>query len=230
MVSIMPKDSEITVVIIDDRESKRMQLKRSLGNVKGVKVTGEASTWKMALDKAMHLRPKVIVVDAGAHEVDSIKLAKQIHEELPDTGIMMMASQGYGIDIIAAIAAGANAFCSKDASDDQIEMAMKTVASGGAWLDHAIATRVLQAATAGAESAANENKIQEIRCRLSQRESEVLCLVVDGQSNHDIAATLSISSETVKTHIRHIIEKLGVHSRTEAAVFAIQEHLTAGMD
>jgi DNA-binding NarL/FixJ family response regulator len=220
------QDSEITIVIIDDREAKRMQLKRSLGSVHGVKITGEAANTRSALNQALYLRPKVVVLDAGAVSLDSVELTKQICQELPGTAVMMMASQGCGIDIMAAIQAGANAYCSKDASNDQIEMAVRTVASGGAWLDNAIAARVLQAAAAGASNAAAEHKAQEIKCKLSDRESQVLRLVVEGQNNHEIGRTLSISSETVKTHIRHIIEKLGVHSRTEAAVLAIQEHLT----
>jgi DNA-binding NarL/FixJ family response regulator len=224
------QDSEITIVIIDDREAKRMQLKRSLGNVHGVKITGEAANTRSALNQALYLRPKVIVVDAGAESLDSVELTKQICQELPGTAVMMMASQGCGVDIMAAIRAGANAYCSKDATNDQIEMAVRTVASGGAWLDNAIAARVLQAAAAGANNAAAELKANEIKCKLSYRESQVLRLVVEGQNNHEIGRTLSISSETVKTHIRHIIEKLGVHSRTEAAVLAIQEHLTVDIE
>jgi DNA-binding NarL/FixJ family response regulator len=222
----MTPNSEITIVIIDGRESKGTQLKRSLGNMHGVKITGEADNSQSALNKAMNLRPTVVVVDAGSHALDAIELTKQLHEELPDIGIMMMASQGCGIDIIAAIRAGANAYCSKRSTDDQLEMALRTVASGGAWLDNAVASRVLKAAAAGAKNSAAENKTGEITCKLSDRESQVLCLLVEGQTNHEIAVTLCISSETVKTHVRHIIEKLGVHSRTEAAVLAIQEQLT----
>jgi DNA-binding NarL/FixJ family response regulator len=222
-------ENQILIVIVDDHEHKRLNLSRSLGSVRDFKVAGEATDAFSAFHKAKDVKPHVVLVDAGLPEADTIEITKKIREHLPNTGIMMMASEGCGYDIIAAITAGANSFCSKLATEDQIEMAVRTAASGGAWLDQEVAARVLQAAVAGGQSASNECKNDELKCRLTQRESEVLCLVVDGLNNQEIAEALSISAETVKTHVRHIIEKLGVHSRTEAAVLAIQEHLTAGM-
>jgi DNA-binding NarL/FixJ family response regulator len=228
-IPVMSEDSEITILIIDGHEGKRLQLKRSLGTVRGFRITGEAGDGRTAVNKTKNLRPKVVVVDTALAAAENLEITRQIRELLPDTGIMMMASEGCGVDVMALIGAGANAYCSKRATTDQIEMAVRTAASGGAWLDSAIAGRVLQAAAAGAQGSAALNRIQEIKCKLSQRESQVLCLLVEGKSNQEIAEMLTISSETVKTHIRHIIEKLGVHSRTEAAVLAIQEHLTFDM-
>jgi two-component system, NarL family, response regulator LiaR len=216
-------DEEITIVIVEDKEVRRLALKRSLGECQGFRVTGEASDGLTALHKAMDLKPKVIMIDAGLPVMDGLEVTRQIRECVPDARILMMASQGSGIDIFEVIGAGASAYFEKNTETEQIEIAVRTAACGGAWLDRTIAERVLRSAAAGAMAAAVEDSVKG---KLSQREHEVLRLVVDGLSNNDIAQRLCISIETVKTHIRHIIEKLGVHSRTEAAVRAIQHNLT----
>lgn len=217
-------DEEITIVIVEDKEVRRLALRRSLGECQGFRVTGEASDGLTALHKAMDLKPKVIMVDAGLPIMDGLEVTRQIRDHVPDARILMMASQGSGVDIFEVIGAGASAYLEKNLETEQIEMAVRTAACGGAWLDRTIAEQVLRSAAASAKATAQEDSI---KCKLSQREHEVLGLIVDGLSNQDIAARLCISIETVKTHIRHVIEKLGVHSRTEAAVKAIQQNLTS---
>ncbi len=216
------QDPDITIVIVEGKEVKRLALRRSLGAVPGFRVAGEAADGLTAISKAINLRPQVVMIDAGVPQMNGLELARQVKDQLPDAKVMMMATEGSGIDILAAIGAGADSFCEKSLPNSKLEMAVRTVASGGAWLDRTVALQVLRAAAAGAHTAEEDPK-----CKLTSRERQVLSLIVDGCSNNAIAKQLCISVQTVKTHIRHLIDKLGVHSRTEAAVKAVQENLVA---
>src|SRR5439155_8869763 len=98
VVDAMSGDKQITIVIVDDHESKRTRLRQSLAQVDGFKITGEAADGLTALHKAVDLKPQVVLVDAALAEDDGIEVTRRIHDELPDAAIMMMASQGFGID------------------------------------------------------------------------------------------------------------------------------------
>jgi DNA-binding NarL/FixJ family response regulator len=147
---------------------------------------------------------------------------------MPATRVIMLTSHDNDRDIFAALGAGADGYCLKEVSGTQLTMAIRAVANGVAWLDPGVASRVLRACAAiSPQALAGEDGTPKTHgpSTLSQRELDVLRLVVEGLSNQEIADKLILSVETVKTHMRHIMEKLAVSDRTQAAVKAMREGL-----
>lgn len=197
-------------------------------------IVGEADNGLAAVSTVKELQPDVVTMDIGLPGIDGIEASRLIKAEAPQTKILVLTSHDRDDDIFAAVAAVADGYCLKDAAGDHIAMAIRAVASGLSWIDPAIAKRVLRAAGGRAQDgqkgdgvAANQGKknISGRKFGLSEREMEVLGLVVQGLSNQEIANQLHVGVETVKSHMRHIMEKLTVSDRTQAAVKALREGL-----
>lgn len=217
----------INIFIAEDHEITRVALRLTLEHVPGFSVVGEAADGKMTVKKVAELKPQVVVMDIGLPLLDGINATTKIKQEVPGTRVIMLTSHDNDRDIFAALGAGADGYCLKEASSTQLVMAIRAVADGVAWLAPGVASRVLRAcATAApAPGAESPTKSNALASPLSQRELEVLKLVVEGLSNQEIADKLILSVETVKTHMRHIMEKLAVSDRTQAAVKAMREGL-----
>jgi NarL family two-component system response regulator LiaR len=172
---------------------------------------------------AADLRPAIVLMDIGLPKVDGIEATQQVKKALPETRILMFSSADEEDVVFAALAAGADGYCLKSISGEQLEVAIRAILSGAAWLDPAIAAKVLTRAGGKVDSASASG--QKGKFALSPREIEVLELLVNGSSNREIADALVVSQETVKTHMRHIMEKLAVSDRTQAAVKAMRENL-----
>lgn len=217
--------------MVEDHEITRMGLKLTLEQSEDVEIVGEAGDGKEAVSSALQLQPSVVLMDIGLPMMDGIAATESIKKSLPATRVIMLTSHDNDRDIFAALGAGADGYCLKETSTAQLVLAIKTVADGAAWLDPGIASKVLRASVMGAvpSSASSKTDSKEIRLgktsRLSQREVDVLKLVVEGLSNQAIAERLYLSVETVKTHMRRIMEKLAVSDRTQAAVKAMREGL-----
>lgn len=229
----MADTKNITVLIVEDHEITRVGLRLMLKQMPGIDIIGEAADGKVGIDKAKQLKPVVVLMDIGLPSMDGIEATTQIKSQLPKTRIIMLTSHDNDRDIFAALGAGADGYCLKETPTSQLAIAIKAVADGAAWLDPAIATKVLRASVAGAfpantasgdgtEFSGSESLKGP---KLSQREVEVLKLVVEGASNQQIAEKLYLSVETVKTHMRRIMEKLAVSDRTQAAVKAMRQGL-----
>ncbi len=219
----------INVLIVEDHEITRVGLKLTLSQMPLLKVIGEAEDGQSAISRALELKPNVILMDIGLPSMDGIEATLTIKTQMPDMRIVMLTSHDNDRDIFAALAAGADGYCLKEVSGTQLSLAIRTVADGAAWLDPAIASRVLKASAQTGQIHTSENLIPITQSssigRLSQREMEVLALVVEGLSNQEIANRLGLSVETIKTHMRHIMEKLAVSDRTQAAVKAMRQGL-----
>jgi two-component system, NarL family, response regulator LiaR len=218
----------IKVLIVEDHEITRVGLKLTLGQIQGISVVGEAEDGRSAVQRVIDLQPQVVLMDIGLPMIDGIEATSQIKAQAPSTRIIMLTSHDNDRDIFAALGAGADGYCLKEVSSNQLALAIKTVADGAAWLDPGIASRVLRASAMSAPAQTPEqlaSKQQAGSARLSQREIEVLNLVVEGLSNQEIAEKLFLSVETIKTHMRHIMEKLAVSDRTQAAVKAMRQGL-----
>jgi DNA-binding NarL/FixJ family response regulator len=137
----------------------------------------------------------------------------------------MLTTQDRDDDVFASLAAGADGYCLKDASVESLVAAIRAVSAGACWLDQGIAKRVLKASADRQSVKAPAEETKPDKFTLSSREHEVLELLVEGLSNQQMAARLFITHETVKTHMRHIMEKLVVSDRTQAAVKALREGL-----
>lgn len=200
-----------------------------------IKIVGEASDGKEGVVAVSELKPNVVLMDIGLPAIDGIEATGQIKKNAPNVRVIMLTSHDNDRDVFAALSAGADGYCLKETPTSQLVLAIRAVADGAAWLDPGIASKVLRASVAGAApggradsgtaASGSAGAHGEQKSRLSQREIDVLKLVVEGMSNQAIAEKLYVSVETVKTHMRRIMEKLAVSDRTQAAVKAMREGL-----
>lgn len=222
----MPDEKPITILIAEDHEITRVGLRLTLEQVLDFKVVGEAEDGRSTIIKVAELKPQVVLMDIGLPLMDGIEAAQKIKSQMPEVRVIMLTSHDNDQDIFAALSGGADGYCLKEISSNQLAMAIRTVADGAAWLDPGVANRVLRACASPAPAQnLDSSKPAPGNSPLSQREIDVLRLVVEGMSNQEIAEKLVLSVETVKTHMRHIMEKLAVTDRTQAAVKAMRQGL-----
>lgn len=216
----MDSESNIKVLIVEDQELVRVGLKTVLTKTHGLEVVGTAQDGKDAIQQALSKKPDVVVMDIGLPFVNGIDATKQIKDGRSETKIVMLTSHDDEEHVFAALGAGAEGYCLKESSGKLLASAIFSVSEGAAWLDPGIARMVLQSTREGRQKVNSE--LADV---LTKRELEVLKNVVEGKTNQEIADGLYISIETVKTHMRHIMEKLRVTDRTQAAVKAMKEGL-----
>jgi DNA-binding NarL/FixJ family response regulator len=205
-----------------------MGLKLSLEQLEGISVVGEAADGVEGVDMVARLKPNVVLMDIEMPLLDGIEATRQIRAAYPDIRVIMLTSHSSDQAIFAALGAGANGYCLKNINAQQLGTVIAMVYDGAAWLDPGIANRVLSAYTDGEPQINPQRATAKAKGQspsLSPRETEVLRLVADGFSNQKIAERLGLGLETVKTHMRHIMEKLTVSDRTEAAVKAMKQGL-----
>jgi NarL family two-component system response regulator LiaR len=218
----LPEAESIKIYLAEDHEITRVGLKLTLETIPGFSVIGEAADGKQAVVEVDKAQPDVVLMDIGLPILDGIDATRIIKERHAKIRVIMLTSHESDRDIFAALGAGADGYCLKEVSGPRLAMAIRAVHDGAAWLDPSIASRVLKACAQVTPQAPAKPTGDST---LSQREIEVLRLVVEGMSNQEIASRLSLSIETVKTHMRHIMEKLAVDDRTQAAVKALREGL-----
>jgi two-component system response regulator DegU len=212
--------SEIKVMIVDDHHLVREGLKAVLDQGNDIKVVGEASTAEEALKMVEKYDPNVILMDISMPGMGGIKATKSIRDKYPDVKVViltMLDQEGY---VYEAVKAGATGYMLKSTSSDELLRAIKTVYDGKALL-HPEATAQLLKEFANLA----ENRGQDYG--LSNREMDVLQLLSEGKTNKEIAKSLYISEQTVKTHLAHIFSKLGTSDRTETVAKALRNGLVA---
>lgn len=211
---------QIAIMLVEDHLITRMGLRFALEQVRDLIVVAEAADGNIAVTTALQVKPNVILMDIGLPGLNGIEAAKQIKAKDATIGIVMLTSHSLDEDILAALAANCDGYCLKDVAADQLVNAIRTVHNGGIWLDPAIAKRVIKTFVEQKPITTPVNS-----STLTDRELEVLTLVVEGLSNQEIAEKLILSTETIKTHMRHLMEKLSVSDRTQAAVKALRTGL-----
>ena len=247
--------SKINVVLIEDHDLSRIGLCAALKQYQDIEIVDNAANGKDGLSKIKTHQPDVALVDIGLPDIDGIEVTqklKSFQEENPDftTKILMLTMHDSEDSVMAAFAAGADSYSLKDVSMDNLVQAIRNTHDGNAWIDPAIARIVLKQAqnaktvasdsiiTNGAVQAQPEiddtqaitavaNEYQQLieTYPLTDRELEVLELIVAGCSNAEIAKKLYITVGTVKTHVCHILNKLCADDRTQAAVRALRAGL-----
>lgn len=238
MVNGNSNTNEIEVVLVEDHLLTRIGLRTVLERTSDIRVIGEAENGAIAVQLVRELRPDVVLMDVGMPQLDGIEAARQICSENPCQRIIMLTSHDGEEDIFAALAAGAGGYCLKDVAPERLYTAVRSIHAGDVWLDSAIAHKVLGHYAAEknvklrkpAEKPPGENgkapaDLPGLPDPLSNREMEVLKLLVEGCSNQEIANRLVISLATAKTHVRNILNKLTVDDRTQAAVQAMRRGL-----
>lgn len=217
-----------TVFICDDSPLIRRGLTAAIEQFDNFSILGTAANGVTALEHIARLIPHAVLMDVFMPDMNGIELTHRLKEQFPAIKVLMLTAASDDQTIFAALAAGAHGYCLKESPIENILHALATIANGAGWLDPAIAMRVLRnAAREGTISSQNIPKLgrRDDRFRLSQREIEVLSLLVEGCPNKEIGVRLCISVETVKTHMRHIMEKLQVADRTQAATKALRQGL-----
>lgn len=228
----------ITLLIAEDHEFTRTGLVYSLRSIKNFQIIAEAENGAQAVQMAGQHHPAVVLMDIGMPEMDGITATQQIKATYPEIKVVMLTSRQFNQEIYAALSAGADAYCMKDITTDKVAQVIEMVMEGAMWLDPAIAKIVVNGlpqssnglSTAGSKQAHDGTAQPHTRGEayssdLTEREIDVLKAIASGKSNKDIADYLSISVNTVKSHVRNLIQKLAVDDRTQAAVKALQEGL-----
>ena len=207
----------IRILIADDHSVVRQGLRMFLGVDPELEVIGEARDGTEAVHLARQLSPDVVLMDLLMPGMDGIHATAAIRREIPDTEVVALTSVLEDTSIVEAIRAGAIGYLLKDTEAHELVRAIKAAASGQVQLSPEVAARLL-----------NEVRTPETaREPLTDRETEVLRLLAAGSTNKEISQALFIGEQTVKSHVSHVLNKLGVPSRTQAALYAIRNGLVA---
>ncbi|BAU13418.1 LuxR family transcriptional regulator [Leptolyngbya sp. NIES-3755] len=207
----------LRVLIVEDDPMMQLGLEQSLEDYPELSIVDQASDGYLGVEAALKHRPDLIVMDIGLPRLDGIAATQQIKAALPNVRIVMLTSHTSETEIIAALSSGADAYCIKGADVTRLIAAIAAASEGATYLDPQIARRVIE----HLKPPMTDNTIGQ----LSQRELEVLKLMVEGLSNPEIAGKLYLSPNTVKTHVRGIMNKLAVDDRVQAAVVALRSGL-----
>lgn len=220
----------VRTIICDDNELVVMGMQTVLTSA-GFDVIATAKDGQEAIDLIEQLKPALVVMDLMMPGIDGIQATHTIKAKWPEVKVLVMTSSSDEKMVHAALASGADGYCLKDSSSKQTVSAAHALCSGGMWLDRDIARMVLRNSTGETtesrpvQTPGRTASGHPTYFKLSAREMEVLELLVEGYTNQEIAKKLTIGSETIKTHMRHIMEKLMVADRTQAAVKAVREGL-----
>jgi DNA-binding NarL/FixJ family response regulator len=219
----MVAEERIRLLIADDHELFRRGLRMVLEDEDDIEIVDEAGDGEVAVELAREHAPDVVVMDVRMPGLSGIQAARRIKEEEPGTKILVLTISDEEDDLYDAIKAGANGYLLKEISIDEIANAVRSVHSGQSLISPSMASKLLDEFAAMIKK--EEQKEEVPAPRLTPREMEVLEHVAQGMNNREIAKALFISENTVKNHVRNILEKLHLHSRMEAVVYAVREKL-----
>ena len=222
----------ITVFLVEDHQMTLVGLNMLLEKEPSISVIGQSQDGVTAVQKILELRPQVVLMDIGLPEMDGIEATTKVKEALPETKVIMLTSKDSETEVFAALGAGADAYCLKGIPPETLSVVIQAVHEGTAWLDPGIARLVLSqfagVSPLNQSNAAALNSAQPSKpCPLTDREMQVLQLIVEGLSNPEIAERLYITKATAKAHVHSILQKLCVDDRTQAAVLAMRQGYVA---
>ena len=219
----------INVLLVEDHELYRMGLSMLLEKSEDINLVAEAGDGVIGVKKAREYAPDVILMDIGLPNMDGIEATQRIKDFLPDTKILIFTSRDSEHDIFESFKAGADGYIMKGASPEQTVSAIKAVNEGVGWIDPAIAKVVFSNLQYGAKHSmsvlSDVDKKSKNSYGLTERELDVLALMVEGLSNPQIAEQLVITRATSKAHVHSILQKLCATTRTQATVTAMKEGL-----
>jgi DNA-binding NarL/FixJ family response regulator len=235
------RDEVVRVLVVDDQRLMREGIASLLGIQDGVEVIGTASNGEEALERAVSLRPDVILMDVRMPVMDGVTATEQLHRQVPDCKILMLTTFDDEEYVIEALRVGASGYLLKDIPARDLAQAVQAVHRGIYQLDPAVVGRVMNSlgglkgaesrapvsttASSSRENAAPATPGSLKHAGLTEREIEVLRLIAKGATNREIAETLVISEGTVKNHISNILSRLGLRDRTQAAIYARENAL-----
>jgi DNA-binding NarL/FixJ family response regulator len=212
----------IRVLLVDDDDLMRAGLTAVLSSDETIDVVGEAPDGRAAVERAIELRPDVVLMDVRMPGLDGIAATRELLAVSPDVRVVVLTTFEQDDYIFGALSAGASGFLLKRTRPEELIAAIHTVAAGDSLLSPSVTRTVIQrVAGQPAPDATAEARLDE----LTARERDVLELIARGFSNGEIAATLVIEESTVKTHVRHILRKLRLRDRVQAVIFGYESGL-----
>jgi DNA-binding NarL/FixJ family response regulator len=202
--------SPIRILVVDDHFMVRLGLIGAISTEPDIEIVGEASNGADALECFQRLRPDITLMDGILPDIHGVEVTRRILEIAPEARVIMVSINETAEDIHRAMDAGARGYMPKSSEKDAIVAAIRKVAAGGRFLSPEFVKRLAE---------------RDLMPLLSPRETDVLRLIAQGLANKQIAGELALGEATVKTHVRHILEKLGAPDRTRAATLAIERGL-----
>ena len=220
----------VRVLIVEDQDMARLALSVALGQNSNIEISDMASDGLEGVEKALALKPDLVIMDIGLPTIDGIDATRKIKEHNPNIKVLMYTSREDENDIFDSFQAGADGYITKGSTREQTIAAVLAVSEGTGWLDPAIAKVVLS--NIRRSNSSQEGKRGEINYKLgknlyglTEREMDVLALIVDGMTNPQISDKLCITISTTKTHVHSILQKLYVKTRAKATAIAMNEGL-----
>ncbi|WP_212723201.1 response regulator [Nocardioides jishulii] len=211
----------VRVVIADDQELFRRGLTMLLSQEPDIQVVGEAADGVAATDMAVALAPDVVLLDVRMPKRTGIEACRAIKEATPSAKVIMLTVSDEEVDLYEAVKGGAAGYMLKDSSIEEVAQGVRVVAEGQSLISPSMAVKLIDEF----KQMSRPDHQQGPRLRLTERELEVLRLVAKGMNNREIAKVLFISENTVKNHVRNMLEKLQLHSRMEAVMYAVKEKI-----
>lgn len=209
----------IRVLLVDDHPLYRRGIAAALAEEESIEVVGEAGDGLEGIEKTRELMPDVVVLDLLMPRCGGLEACQALQTELPQINVLVLTISDKESDLFSAIKFGAKGYLLKDAEAEELAQAIVHIARGGVIVSPSMASKLLT------EFKTGEVYKAEAASAVSQREVEILQLVAEGASNKEIASTLFISENTVKTHLRNIMDKLHLANRSQAAAYAIRAGL-----
>ena len=209
----------IRVLIADDQRVVREGLSMVLALMKGVEVVGTAADGAEAVALARAVRPDVVLMDLRMPRCDGVEATRRLRTEAPEVKVVVLTTYSDDRSVLEALRAGARGYLTKDAGGEQIHEALRQVLDDHAVIDPAVQRHLVDAI------ASDPAPRPEFPNGLTRREAEVLSLMAGGLSNTEIAARLTVSEATVKSHVNHLFAKIGARDRAQAVAYAFRHDL-----
>ena len=222
------KSNDIKVIIIADYKLTRVGLKYALNEIENINVVAEAQNAEVGLELIYKEKPDVVLMDLGLPGINGLEATIKVKQICPETKVIILTSHDREEEVVASLGSGASGYCLKDIDPITLSNVIKNVAKGACWIDSSVAHLALKLFPKPENTeimSSGQNK--DNKTKLTERENEVLKLLVQGKSNTQIAEELIVSVHTAKAHVCSILQKLCVDDRVQAAVKAIKEGLVS---
>ena len=215
--------ANIRVMLVDDHEVVRLGLVAALETEDDISIVAQAEDGESAVQIATTMQPDVILMDILLPGIDGIEACRQVKEASPQTSVVMLTSHTKQEAVLSAIMAGASGYLLKNTAPRAIVSAIRSAAAGESMLDPAVTGKILDQIRRLVEGHEDDDVAE-----LSEREREVLSLIAEGLTNTEIAERLVLSPNTVRNHVSHVLSKLGLSRRSEAAALAAKRGIFGG--
>ena len=220
--------NDVRVVIVEDYKLTRVGLRYALNEIENINVIAEAQNAEIGLEIIQKEKPDVVLMDLGLPGINGLDATMKVKEISPNTKVIILTSHDREEEVIASLGSGASGYCLKDIDPNTLSNVIKNVAKGACWIDSNVAHLALKLFPRPENTEIMTSCYNlDSKAKLTERENEVLKLLVQGKSNTQIAQELIVSVHTAKAHVCSILQKLCVDDRVQAAVKAIKEGIVS---